>query len=153
MKTDRLHNQILAADLAWVPVALATEQALCSGLKCRQIPLGASNFLVYVVCTVFAWILLSERLHLDGFRGGWRLPALVSRLVLALALQMALLLAVGSVSERYVGRVTLSVFSLFLLLGFLCIRGIALHKLFWAPAVWPLSWRQTSSAIPSSCAR
>jgi lipopolysaccharide/colanic/teichoic acid biosynthesis glycosyltransferase len=127
MKPEQLRNRILAADLAWIPVALAAEQALCSGLHCSQVPLGPSNFVVYVVCTVFAWVLLSENMHLDGFRGGWRLPTLVSHLLLAAALLMVLLLAVENVSGRYVGRPTLSAFSLFLLIGFLCIRGVALR--------------------------
>ncbi|MGA9544089.1 MAG: sugar transferase [Candidatus Sulfotelmatobacter sp.] len=127
MKPEQLRNRILAADLAWIPVALAAEQGLCSGVHCRQIPLGPSNFVVYVVCTVFAWVLLSENLHLDGFRGGWRLPAMISHLLLAAALLMVLLLAVANVSERYVGRMTLSVFTLFLLVGFFCIRWAALR--------------------------
>jgi lipopolysaccharide/colanic/teichoic acid biosynthesis glycosyltransferase len=127
MKPEQHRNRILAADLAWIPVALAAEQALCSGLHCRQLPLGPSNFVVYVGCTVFAWVLLSENLHLDGFRGGWRLPALISHLLLAVALLMVLLLAVENVSERYVGRFTLSVFSLFLLTGFLGIRWFAVR--------------------------
>ncbi len=128
MKPEQLRNRILAADLAWIPVALSAEQALCSGLRCRQLPLGASNFVVYVVCTVFAWVLLSEKMHLDGFRGGWRLSALVSHLALAAALVAVILLAVETVSERYIGRLTLSVFSLFLWLGFLAIRAIARYS-------------------------
>jgi lipopolysaccharide/colanic/teichoic acid biosynthesis glycosyltransferase len=127
MKSEQLHNRILAADLAWIPVALAAEQALCSGLRCRHLPLGPSNFVVYVVCAVFAWVLLSEHMHLDGFRGGWRLSAMVSHLLLATALLMVILLAVEDMSERDVGRLTLSVFSLFLLIGFLCIRWFALR--------------------------
>jgi lipopolysaccharide/colanic/teichoic acid biosynthesis glycosyltransferase len=128
MKPEQLRNRILAADLAWIPVALAAEQALCSGLHCSQLPLGPSNFVVYVICTVLAWVLLSEHLHLDGFRGGWRLSAMVSHLLLAALLLMVLLLAVEGVSERYVGRLTLSVFTLFLLLGFLGIRWFALRS-------------------------
>jgi lipopolysaccharide/colanic/teichoic acid biosynthesis glycosyltransferase len=108
-------------------VALAAEQALCAGLHCSQLPLGPSNFVVYVVCTVFAWVLLSEQMHLDGFRGGWRLSALVSHLLLATALLMVILLAVEDMSGRDVGRLTLSVFSLFLLIGFLLIRWFALR--------------------------
>jgi lipopolysaccharide/colanic/teichoic acid biosynthesis glycosyltransferase len=127
MKPEQLRNRILAADLAWIPVALAAEQALCSWLHCSQAPLKPYNFVIYVVCTVFAWILLSENLHLDGFRGGWRLPSLVSHLLLAATLLMVVLLAVANVSEKYVGRVTLSVFALFLLAGFFCIRGVALR--------------------------
>jgi lipopolysaccharide/colanic/teichoic acid biosynthesis glycosyltransferase len=126
MKPEELRNRILASDLAWIPVALAAEQGLRSGFHWRQIALAPPNFIVYVVCTVFAWILLSESLHLDGFRGGWRLPSVVSHLVLAVVLLMVILLAVDNISGRYVGRLTLSVFSLFLLAGFLCIRWIAL---------------------------
>lgn len=129
MKAERLRRQILAADLAWIPVALAAEQTLCSGLHCRPLPLSPANYVVYMACTVFAWILLSEHMQLDGFRGGWRLSALVSHLLLAAALLMVLLLAVEYVSERYVGRLKLSVFSLFLLAGFLGIRGTALYAI------------------------
>jgi lipopolysaccharide/colanic/teichoic acid biosynthesis glycosyltransferase len=128
MKPEQLRNRILAADLAWIPVALAAEQALCSGLRCRHLPLGPSNFVVYVVSTVFAWVLLSEHMHLDGFRGGWRLSALISHLLLATALLMVILLAVEDMLESYGGRLTFSVFSLFLLTGFLCIRGFALQR-------------------------
>jgi lipopolysaccharide/colanic/teichoic acid biosynthesis glycosyltransferase len=128
MKPEQLRNRILAADLAWIPVALAAEQALCSGLHCRQLPLRPFNFVVYVFCTVFAWVLLSEQMHLDGFRGGWRMSALVSHLLLAVVLLMVLLLAVENVSESYIGRLTLNVFSLFLLIGFLGIRGFALRR-------------------------
>jgi lipopolysaccharide/colanic/teichoic acid biosynthesis glycosyltransferase len=126
MKSEQLRTRILAADLAWIPVGLAAEQEFCSALHCGQVPLGPRNFIVYVVCTVLAWVLLSENLHLDGFCGGWRLPSVVSHLVLAVAVLMVLLLAVDNVSGRYVGRLTLSVFSLFLLAGFLAIRWIAL---------------------------
>jgi lipopolysaccharide/colanic/teichoic acid biosynthesis glycosyltransferase len=128
MKSEQLRNRILAADLAWIPAALMAEQALCAELGCNQLPLGPSNFVVYVICTVLAWILLSENLHLDGFRTGWRLSALLSHLLLAIALLMVILLAVENVSERYLGRFTLSVFSLLLLAGFLGIRGLALRS-------------------------
>ncbi|MFZ0320853.1 MAG: sugar transferase [Candidatus Sulfotelmatobacter sp.] len=127
MKSEQLRNRILAADLAWIPAALAAEQRLQSSFHGNQIALAPFNFIIYAVCTVFAWVLLSENLHLDGFRGGWRLPSMVSHLLLAVVLLMVILLAVDNVSGRYVGRLTLSVFSLFLLAGFLSIRGLALR--------------------------
>ena len=110
MKPEQLRSQILVADLAWIPVALAAEQALCSGIHCRHVPLSPANFLVYVVCAAFTWLLLSEDLHLDGFRSGWRMPALVSHLLLAVSVLVVILLAIESLSERYIGRFTLSVF-------------------------------------------
>src|SRR5260370_4063902 len=128
MKPEQRRNQILCAELAWIRLALAGEQAVWSRLHSCQLPLSPSNFVVYVVCTVFSWVLLSENMHLDGFRGGWRLSALVSHLLLAVALVMVLLLAVENVSGRYAGRLTLSLFSLFLLIGFLAIRWVALKE-------------------------
>jgi lipopolysaccharide/colanic/teichoic acid biosynthesis glycosyltransferase len=129
MNSEQLRTQILAADLVWIPLALAAEQALSKSLGLRQTPLSPLNFLVYVGGAVFGWVLLSEHLHLDGFRSGWRMSAAASRLLLAVAVLMVLLLAVESVSDRYVGRLTLSVFSIFLFLGFLCIRRLALNNI------------------------
>jgi lipopolysaccharide/colanic/teichoic acid biosynthesis glycosyltransferase len=130
MTSEKLRNGILAADLAWIPVALAIEQALCAGWHCGRALLGPFNFVVYVVCAVLGWILLSENLGLDGFRGGWRLPSLISRLLLAVGLLMMMLLALENTAEQYVGRVTLTVFGLLLLKGFLIIRAVALRQVF-----------------------
>jgi lipopolysaccharide/colanic/teichoic acid biosynthesis glycosyltransferase len=126
MKPDELRNWILSADLVWIPVALGIEQALDS-LRPLRAGLGPSNFVIYVVGTVLTWILLSERMRLDGFRGGWRWPALLSNLLLATALLIVVLFAVENVSIRYVGRLTLSAFAGLLLAGFIAIRALALH--------------------------
>jgi lipopolysaccharide/colanic/teichoic acid biosynthesis glycosyltransferase len=131
MKTAHLRNQILAADLAWIPLALAGEQALCSGAHCRHEPLSLANFVVYSACAAVAWLVLSDSdsLHLDGFRSGWRMSALVSHLLLAVVLLVGTLLAIESLSQRYIGRFTLSVYSLLLFMGFLAIRGLALRRI------------------------
>jgi lipopolysaccharide/colanic/teichoic acid biosynthesis glycosyltransferase len=128
MKPEQLRNRILAADLAWIPIALMVEQELFSELHWGPLRLGPTNFVLYVACTILAWVLLSENMHLDGFRGGWRLPALISHLLLAATLLMVVLLAVENVSGRYVGTSALGVFSVLLLAGFLCIRGLARER-------------------------
>lgn len=130
MKPEQLRNQILAADLLWIPGALAIEQAVCPRLHVLEPPLGSFNFVVYVVCTVLAWVLLSESMDLDGFRGGWRLPAVASRLVLAVGLLLVLLFAIEKTGGRYLGRVTLTVFAMLLLKGFLVIRWLTLQRVF-----------------------
>jgi lipopolysaccharide/colanic/teichoic acid biosynthesis glycosyltransferase len=129
MKTAHLRNQILAADLAWIPLALGGEQALCLGAHCRLEPLSLANFLAYSACAALAWLLLSESLHLDGFRSGWRMPTLVSHLLLAVAMLVGTLLAIERLSQRFIGRFTLSVYSLLLFIGFLAIRGLALRRI------------------------
>jgi lipopolysaccharide/colanic/teichoic acid biosynthesis glycosyltransferase len=129
MNAAHLRNQILAADLAWIPLALAGEQALCPAAHCHREPLSLANFVVYSACATIAWLVLSDNLHLDGFRSGWRMPALLSHVLLAVALLMGTLLAIESLSQRFIGRFTLSLYCLFLLLGFLAIRGIAFHRI------------------------
>src|SRR5260370_41553959 len=126
MKPEQLRNQILCADLVWIPLALAAEQAVCSKLHSCQLPLGPSNFVVYVVCTVFSWVLLSENMHLDGFRGGLRVSALGLHLFLAVTLVVVLLFAVGNVSGGDARRLTLRLFLLFLFICVLAVRRFAL---------------------------
>lgn len=130
MRPERLRNRILAADLLWIPAALALEQAVCSRVHGLEPPLGLFNFVVYGAGAVLAWVLLSESMELDGFHGGWRLPAVVSRLVLAVAVLLLLLLAIEKTGEQYLGRVILAVFGLLLLKGFLIIRWLALQRVF-----------------------
>lgn len=61
-------------------------------------------------------------MQLDGFRGGWRLPAIVSQLSLAVCFLMATLLAGGYLTRQYVSRLALGYFGVLLLLGFVLIR-------------------------------
>jgi lipopolysaccharide/colanic/teichoic acid biosynthesis glycosyltransferase len=129
MRPRQLRDRILAADLAWIPLALAGEQASRHGLHWSGPALGVSDFLLFVVATWLAWTLLSENLQLDGFRGGWRLPAVVSHLLLAVGLLLVMLLAVENVSRRRVGAWELAGFGLALLGGFLAIRWVALRML------------------------
>jgi lipopolysaccharide/colanic/teichoic acid biosynthesis glycosyltransferase len=125
MKSEQLPLRILTLDLAWIPLALAVEQALRYGLRWRQPALSSTHFLAYAGWAILAWILLSENLHLDGFRGGWRLSSVVSHLLLAVLLLMALLLAGDDVSAAGVGWKTLGAFSALMWMGFLAIRALA----------------------------
>ncbi|MGB8831831.1 MAG: sugar transferase [Candidatus Sulfotelmatobacter sp.] len=129
MKSDQFHRRILGADLAWIPAALATEQSLHCLITSTHSILSAADFLAYFVCATMGWILLSERLALDGFRGGWRLSSLVSHLLLATALLAMLLLAFDRLTGMTVAVSQISTFSVLLLLGFLGLRGIALQML------------------------
>lgn len=129
MKSDQLRMHILAADLAWIPAALASEQGIQSLFSPAQPALNPAEFASYFVCAVMGWILLSEHLRLDGFRGGWRLPSVISHLLLAVAILSLLFLAFDTALGVHVTGSSLCVLSFLLLLGFLCIRGIALQVL------------------------
>jgi lipopolysaccharide/colanic/teichoic acid biosynthesis glycosyltransferase len=72
------------------------------------------------------WTILWSVFDLDGFRGGWRFPAMVSHLVLAASLVMVALLAAGYLVRVYVSRLALGYFGLVMVSGFILIR-VAAH--------------------------
>jgi lipopolysaccharide/colanic/teichoic acid biosynthesis glycosyltransferase len=76
----------------------------------------------FLLVTWVFWILLSSPMQLDGFRGGWRFPAVFSRILLAVCCLMAVSLSGGYLARRYVSRLALGYFGLLLLAGFITIR-------------------------------
>jgi lipopolysaccharide/colanic/teichoic acid biosynthesis glycosyltransferase len=123
IKSYNLRNWILAADLFWVPAAMALAYVLRYGLVWDG-PQGGSAtiFALPLLVAVLTWSLLSSRLNLDGFRGGWRLPAIVSQLVSAVLILMVVLLVGGYLTRHYISRLALGYFGVLLLLGFVAIR-------------------------------
>jgi lipopolysaccharide/colanic/teichoic acid biosynthesis glycosyltransferase len=123
MKKNRFPLWILASDLLWVAIAF-----LCADLLRYGILWSAAQerfvheLLPFLFVAWLLWALLSNRMNLDGFRGGWRFPAMVSALFLAVSLMMTILLAGSYLSRRYVSRLALGYFGILLLVGFIAIR-------------------------------
>jgi lipopolysaccharide/colanic/teichoic acid biosynthesis glycosyltransferase len=130
MKSGRLRSRILAADVAWIPLSLAGQQRFSLGYHLRPLDLAPLQFAVFAMGTALGWILLSENLRLDGFRGGWRLSAVISHVLLAVTLLLMGLLAMDNMAGGSLGGVRLGGFSVCLLMGFLGIRAVA----------WVLVW-------------
>ncbi|MGA8153352.1 MAG: sugar transferase [Terriglobales bacterium] len=80
------------------------------------------TFVPFLVIAIGSWALLSSHLGLDGFRGGWYSPAIVSELFLSVSSLMAVLLTVAYLRREYVSRLVLSYFGLAIFFGFLAIR-------------------------------
>jgi lipopolysaccharide/colanic/teichoic acid biosynthesis glycosyltransferase len=123
VKAHSVRRNVLAADLIWSFVAMGL------GYLCRYGwvwygPKGGSvlTFVPFLVLAIGAWILLSSRFGLDGFRGGWYSPAIVSELFLSVSSLMAILLALAYLWRAYVSRLVLSYYGLAIFLGFLAIR-------------------------------
>jgi lipopolysaccharide/colanic/teichoic acid biosynthesis glycosyltransferase len=126
MKARHLHLWILFADLAWVPGAMAMAWGLRYGTAWNGINSQSIQATIpFLVGTWFLWSLLSTGMKLDGFRRGWRFPAVVTELFLALCCLMAVLLAAGYLLREYVSRLTLGYFGFILFLGFIAIRHFA----------------------------
>ena len=123
MKKNRFPLWILGADLLWIVVALFGADALRYGIRWGAAQEGfVHNLLPFLLVAWFLWVLLSVKTNLDGFRGGWHFPAMVSAVFLAVSFLMTVLLAVSYLSQRYVSRLGLGYFGILLLLGFIAIR-------------------------------
>src|SRR5437868_7431754 len=130
MRTRRLRTWILTADLSWIALAVIAAYLLRYGVS-RELTSTVSAYtgIAFLVLTWGAWIVLSSVMDLDGFRGGWRLSAAISHLVLAVSCLMGIVLAIGYLARHYVSRLALSYCGILLLVGFLAIRCAAMFAL------------------------
>jgi lipopolysaccharide/colanic/teichoic acid biosynthesis glycosyltransferase len=123
MKTRRLEIWIWLADLAWIGVAFVSADLLRYGLSWSAAERASIHALMpFAAATAIAWSALSAFMPIDGFRGGWRLSAVLSELLLGLGSMLAVLTVLGYFSRSYVSRLALSYFILLLGLGFLGVR-------------------------------
>jgi len=122
MKTHTLRHLVLAADLSWAAAAMGLAYVLrYAWLQSSQ----RSSILVFVpplLASLFVWSVLSSWLRLDGFRGGWRVPAVLSQLLPAVLGLMAILFAGEYAARFYESRLVLGCFGVILFLGFVAIR-------------------------------
>lgn len=124
IKTFRF--RILIADLCWAVTAMALSYGLryAGGWESTtRLPL--LDFFPFLLFTIVFWSALSSWAHLDGFRGGWRFPAILSQLLPAVAVLMVLLFAGAYLARWYTSRLTLNIFAIFFFLGLILIRVLA----------------------------
>jgi lipopolysaccharide/colanic/teichoic acid biosynthesis glycosyltransferase len=120
MKTQTLRHLVLAADLAWAAFAMGLAYLLRYG---RSAELGSIlAFVPPLLASLFLWSILSSWLRLDGFRGGWRVPAVLSQLLPAVLGLMAIIFAGAYAARFYESRLVLGSFGVILFVGFVAIR-------------------------------
>jgi lipopolysaccharide/colanic/teichoic acid biosynthesis glycosyltransferase len=123
MKTRILASWILMADLAWAAVALLGAEFLRYGSAWHANQRFSNDgLLIFLAAAWILWILLSSWMQLDGFRGGWHLPAIVSKMFLAVSCLMIVLASLGYGLQQFVSRLALSYFGGLLLVGFVVVR-------------------------------
>ena len=127
MDARKLRRKILTADLVWAVVALIIAYALRYGINGPIQPLWRpfSIFGVEFAVAAALWVVLHERMKLDSFRGGWNMPAIISRILLGVLLLMAILLSGAYLAGDYVSRLVLGYFGLLLFAGFVGVRWAA----------------------------
>jgi lipopolysaccharide/colanic/teichoic acid biosynthesis glycosyltransferase len=78
-----------------------------------------------LIVTLLIWSVMFSFLHLDGFRGGWRVPAVLAQLLPAVLGLMIILFALGYIAQRYISRLMLGYFGILFFLGLAVIRLVA----------------------------
>lgn len=131
MDARKLRGWILVADLAWAALALVIAFAIRYGVGNYTQPLWKpfSLFGVEFIAATLLWIILYQSMQLDGFRGGWSFPAVLSRILLAVLTLMAFLLSGAYLANDFVSRLVLTYFGILLFVGFLGIRCV-MHRFF-----------------------
>jgi lipopolysaccharide/colanic/teichoic acid biosynthesis glycosyltransferase len=132
MNTRKLELWILLADLAWIGIAFLGSDLLRFGLTWTPDERTSIAAIVpFVFATIACWIALSLFMPMDGFRGGWKLSAVFSHVLLGTVFTGAVLLGVGYLTRSYVSRLALGYFVLLLAPGFLAVRCGARQLLRW----------------------
>jgi lipopolysaccharide/colanic/teichoic acid biosynthesis glycosyltransferase len=123
MKTRNLRYWILIADLLWLLGALQL------AIQLRYAATGTAGvtepFLQYslmILAATLAWAFLYFEMRLDGFQGGWHLPAIVCRVIVAVSILLAFVLATAFLAQRYYSRLVLLNFAFLFPVGLVGIR-------------------------------
>jgi lipopolysaccharide/colanic/teichoic acid biosynthesis glycosyltransferase len=127
MKIKNIRYWFLAFDLTLVFGALG----LALGLRyagTKEVIDFATRFQSYVsvlLVAIVVWTLLHSEMGLDGFKGGWHFPSILSKLIVADSLLMVVVLAVAFLTQHNYSRLVLLYFSIFFLLGLISVRCVA----------------------------
>jgi lipopolysaccharide/colanic/teichoic acid biosynthesis glycosyltransferase len=124
MRIGKIRYWILTADLLWVLGALG----LAIGLRYAGATDAVSfteNVRIYslLIFAVFlTWILLYFEMSLDGFKGGWHFPAILSKVIVAVSLLMVVVLALAFATQHNYSRLVLLYFALLFAPGLVGVR-------------------------------
>jgi lipopolysaccharide/colanic/teichoic acid biosynthesis glycosyltransferase len=124
MKIGKIRYWILSADLLWVLGALV----LAIGLRYVGATDGISfteRFRTYpllILTVIPTWALLYFEMGLDGFKGGWHFPAIVSKAIVAVSFLMVVVLALAFLTQHNYSRLLLFYFALFFVIGLIGVR-------------------------------
>ena len=124
MKIRNIRNWILIVDL------LLLLGALGLAIELRYAGMGDGiNFIerfqtyaLMILTAALAWALLYFEMSLDGFKGGWHLPAILSKAIVAVFFLMILVLALAFLTQHNYSRLVLFYFAVFFTVGLVGVR-------------------------------
>jgi lipopolysaccharide/colanic/teichoic acid biosynthesis glycosyltransferase len=124
MKVRNIRYWILAADLLCVFGALVFAIGLRYTSTIDRISFIAhlQTYSLMVLVALVVWTLLYFEMSLDGFKGGWQFPAVLSKIIVAVSLLMLVVLAFAFLTQHNYSRLVLLYFASFLSLGLIGVR-------------------------------
>jgi lipopolysaccharide/colanic/teichoic acid biosynthesis glycosyltransferase len=126
----KLRRWVLLADLAWLGLSMLVAWLFRYGFAWRSQPhVTAQAFVLAFLGSCLIWIVLSSSLDISGGRVGWRIPAIISHLLLTVGMLMATLLAAAFLSRIYFSRLAIGYFFFVTLTGFILIRLLTRNAL------------------------
>ncbi len=119
MTIRNIRYSILVADVLWVLVALGLGIGLRYAGASGAVGFAAhyQTYKLMILAAVVAWTLLYFEMDLDGFKGGWQFPAILSKLIVAVSLLMVVVLSFAFLTKHFYSRLVLLYFAIFFLLG------------------------------------
>ena len=123
MKVRYIRYWVLAADLLCLFGALVCAIGLRYANIIDRISFrDLETYFLMVLVAFVVWILLYFEMSLDGFKGGWHLPSVLSKLIVAVSMLMLVVLAFAFLTQHYYSRLVLLYFVPFFVLGLIGIR-------------------------------
>jgi lipopolysaccharide/colanic/teichoic acid biosynthesis glycosyltransferase len=114
MAGKRMRLAIILADIVAVPLALFLAYLLRYGCQVGAGLIRPTAWAPLVVALTASgvWLWLHELMPLDCFREGWHLPAAISRIVVATAIQMGVVLIIAYLNSLFYSRLVLGYFAI-----------------------------------------
>jgi lipopolysaccharide/colanic/teichoic acid biosynthesis glycosyltransferase len=114
---------VLFADLLWLIVSVIVACLLRYGPAWRYQPHSTlESFVLTLLGSWVIWPALSRFADLGGGRQGWRVPAIISHLLLMVMIMMFVLLSTAYLTRIYFSRLAIAYFVASSFLGFVLIR-------------------------------
>jgi len=121
---QRIRHSILFMDLLWIAAAFS----LAYALRYEYVQIGSESwasfreFVPAAGSALLIWTFLYLNKNLEGFRGGWHLPTVISQTVVGVFYLMVFLLALAFLQQHYYSRLLLLYLACLLPIGLVIIR-------------------------------
>lgn len=131
MNPRAIRHTVLVGDLVWIAFSALAAFMLrtASPWDASHVQIAFRESLFLMAAGVIAWALVFQRLRLDGFYGGYEVPAMLSQLFTGTVTLVVLLASAGFLLHRNSSRLVLATFAVLFFAGAfagrLLARGLA----------------------------